>query len=90
MTDTKQTPKKKPSPEPSSAEYRAMDNQAVALLHEQPKVRIRAYQIPEDSSDEKLPDLTVAINGHVYQIKRGVTVEVPEEVANILSEAGHV
>lgn len=59
------------------------------LLDEQPKVRVRLYQVPEDSADEKLPPVPVAINGYVYQLERGVSLDVPESVANILSEAGH-
>lgn len=90
MSEDKTEAKKKAAKEPSAAEYRAMDNEAVQALNAMPKVKVRAYQVPADSSDEKLPDLTVAINGYVYQIKRGETVDVPEEVANILSEAGHV
>lgn len=86
MSETK---RKKTSPEPTAAEYNQMYRSTVEELNAMPKVKVRLYQVPKDSSDEKLPDQTVAINGHVYQIQRGETVEVPEEVANILSEAGH-
>jgi hypothetical protein len=90
LTETKDTSKKKRSVEPSSAQYAAMDSDTKAMLDAQEKVRIRAYQVPADSSDRPLPDLTVAINGYVYQIKRGEWVEVPQTVADILAESGHI
>ena len=51
------------------------------------KVRIR---LPMDKL--KLADVVVpvCINGYTYQIKRGEWVDVPEEVARILEEAGYM
>lgn len=57
-------------------------------LQSQPKRKIRLWQVPENSADNPLPDETVCINGYVYQIKRGETVEVPESVAVVLEQAG--
>ncbi len=59
-------------------------------LDKQPKTRVRLYQTPAGSSDEKLPPQPVAINGYVYLLERGVWHDVPEEVANILAESGHI
>jgi hypothetical protein len=59
-------------------------------LREQPKVKIRLYQVPPDSTDRPLPDEFVQINGHGYLIKRGVSVEVPEGVATVLEQAGRI
>lgn len=64
--------------------------QVKAELDKQPKVRVRLYQTPEGTSDEKLPPQSVAINGYAYLLERGVWHDVPEEVANILAEAGHI
>ena len=82
--------KKTTAPEPTAAEYQDQYRSTVEELNAQPKVRVRLYQVPKDSSDEPLPDQTVAVNGHVYQMQRGVSVEVPQTVADILEEAGHI
>ncbi len=66
------------------------EDQTKKLLDEQPKVRVRLYQVPADSSDEPLPTVPVSINGYVYQLERGVSHDVPETVADILQEAGHI
>ncbi|PZD95232.1 hypothetical protein DNH61_11775 [Paenibacillus sambharensis] len=67
-------------------------------LAEQPKRKIRIWMSQEErkrleSSQEagkkvEWPYEFVSINGHNYQIQRGVEVEVPESVAEILSDAG--
>ncbi len=75
---------------PTVADYKQMDTDTKEALDGQEKVRVRLYQVPKDSSDEQLPPLTVAINGYVYTLDRGVSVEVPETVAEILSEAGYI
>lgn len=61
-----------------------------ALLASQPKVRIRLYQVPEDSTDKPLPDEYVNINGHGYLIQRGVSVDVPQSVAEVLEQAKRI
>ena len=67
-----------------------MEAETKAMLDKQPTVRIRLYQVPADSSDEKLPPQPVSVNGYVYLLERGVSHDVPETVADILAEAGHI
>ena len=59
-----------------------------SILDEQEKIRIRLHQVPEDSTDRPLPDEHVHINGYSYHVKRGVEVEVPESVYEVLVQAG--
>lgn len=47
------------------------------------KVRIK---IPRGANGDN-EDITASLNGKVYQIKRGVEVEVPEGIAEILKNA---
>ena len=75
---------------PREAEYKKWEDETAKALAEQPKVRVRLFQNPADSSDKPLPDVTVAVNGHVYLLQRGHSLEVPETVADILAQAGHV
>lgn len=59
-----------------------------AQLELQPKVRIR-LQRKNPRIDPKNPEYEIVqINGHTFQIMKGVDVDVPQEVANILKEAG--
>lgn len=51
------------------------------------KVRIR---LPKDQLNKEDVVVPVCINGYTYQIKRGEWVDVPEEVARILEEAGYM
>jgi hypothetical protein len=85
MTETK--PKNKPLAEPLAGTVEAKTKN---LLNEQPKVRIRLYQVPKDSSDEQMDDVPVQVNGYVFMLQRGVSHDVPETVADILSESGHI
>jgi hypothetical protein len=82
--------KKQASREPSEGEYRRMEKDIKEVLDSQPTVRIRLSQTPEGSSDKPLPDETVAINGFVYWLPRGVRLDVPESVANVLEETGRL
>lgn len=66
------------------------DRETKRILDAQPKVKVRLFQVAKDSSDKHLPDVSVAINGYVYVIPRGVSVSVPESVAEVLEHAGHV
>jgi hypothetical protein len=55
------------------------------LLALQPKRKIKLRK----ELDPKAPNYeTVQINGYTYTIMKGVDVEVPEEVYNILDRAG--
>src|SRR4051794_15553094 len=67
------------------------DTQSIKeLLGRQPKYRIRIpYELGIDkrSNETALP---VTINGHRYDIQRGVYVTVPEEVYLVLVRAGKI
>lgn len=76
------------SGELSAAQIRESDQTIKELLAAQQKVPIRLYQVPPDSTDKKLPDEFVQINGHAYLIQRGVDVMVPEAVRDVLVQAG--
>lgn len=52
-----------------------------AKLATQPKVRII---IPKEKNDSEGAFETVQINGYTYQIKKGVYVEVPQQIADII------
>ncbi len=58
-----------------------------AVLAAQPKRTIRLYQEP---GARKLPEETVSVNGYNYVIQRGVEVEVPQTVYEILEQAGRL
>lgn len=59
-----------------------------AMLDAQPKKSIRL------KAGSKMPGLkepnyeTVCVNGYIYQIMKGVEVQVPQTVYDILDEAG--
>lgn len=56
-------------------------------LRETDKVKIK---IPVDKMNKQEDTVVVGINGFNYLIKKGETVEVPQEVARILEEAGAI
>ena len=66
-------------------------------LAKQKKVRVKLYLSTEEQQKLKAaeeagkkvqwPFETVNINGYTYQIQRGVEVEVPESVYEVLSQA---
>lgn len=56
-----------------------------ALLKKQEQVKIRLPQYENASPEE-----VVQINGYTYQIKRGVEVEVPLTVKEVLEQAGRL
>lgn len=67
-------------------------------LKNQEKVKIRLHLPPEQKQkleaameqgkEVQWPYQVVAINGYVYQIQLGKTVEVPKSVAEVLEQAG--
>ena len=59
--------------------------QAFGALSDQPKVKIRLPLIPGDTTNQPLE---VFLNGVPYFILRGATVEVPEDIAALLGNAG--
>ena len=52
-----------------------------------PKVKIR---IPIDKQNKDDLIVPVCVNGYIYQIERGKSVEVPETIADILENAGYL
>ena len=50
---------------------------------EKKTVKIRLYK----DNDKYRDDVTVIVNGRVYIVKRGIEVEVPELVAEVLENA---
>lgn len=70
----------------------------IELLNEQPKVKVKIFLAPderkkletakESGKNVEWPYEVVAINGHIYQIQRGMEVEVPQTVKEILEGAG--
>jgi hypothetical protein len=47
-------------------------------------------RIPYDTLNPNIHVEIVIINGRRFNIQKGVDVEVPEEVANILKQAGRI
>lgn len=80
--------KKTTTPEPSAAEIAKEEQDTKDALAAQPKRTIRLHQVPPDSTDRPLPDEYVHVNGYGYLIQRGVEVEVPETVYEVLVQAG--
>ncbi len=50
----------------------------------------RTVRLPRGEGLEQRPDEVVHVNGHMFQIQRGVDVEVPQTVYEILDEAGRL
>ena len=65
----------------------AEKKEVAPVKKQEEKVKIVIPKDPINKNDSFVP---VAINGYIYQIKRGETVEVPKEVARILKEAGYI
>jgi hypothetical protein len=57
-------------------------------LDRMPKRKVRLRKA--GPGETPLPDETVCLNGYIYQIQRGVEVEVPEAIYDILDEAGRI
>jgi hypothetical protein len=73
----------------TEAEMERESRDTGAALAEE-KESIKLYQTPQGSSDAPLSDEVVIINGYRYQIQRGVDVEVPKQVAQVLRDAGRL
>lgn len=58
-----------------------------AAYAKEKKVRIK---VPVDPLNKEDLSVTVQVNGYTFLIKRGETVDVPESIANILSEAKYI
>ena len=74
---------RKPIPAPQEQEECA--RRTGELLAEEPRVRIRLPSVGEEG--ESVP---VGVNGYFYRIRRGATVEVPQSVADLLTNAGYL
>lgn len=56
-------------------------------MKKQSKVKVI---IPMDGLNKQDDAIPVCVNGYTYLIKRGIAVEVPETVAQILEESGYL
>ena len=82
--------RKKEESTTTEAELAAVTPRTAQALAAQEKRRVKLYQVPKSSNDKPLPDETVCINGHIFQIQRGVEVEVPQSVYEVLEQAGRL
>jgi hypothetical protein len=57
-------------------------------LDREPKRKVRLRK--PGPGESQLGDETVCLNGYIYQIQRGVEVEVPQSIYDILDEAGRI
>jgi hypothetical protein len=71
-------------------EMQNVTNTTARVLGKQDKVSIKLYQVPESSTEPKLPDEEVTVNGYKYVIPRGINVDVPQTVKEILEQAGRL
>ena len=68
----------------------AMEGQGNITFHIEEKGKKVRIRLPKDKLNKEDVVVPVCINGYTYQIKRGEWVDVPEEVARILEEAGYM
>lgn len=71
----------------SDAELDKMSKESGEALKQSEKIKIK---IPIDKLNPEDLYVPVCISGYIYQIERGKSVEVPEAVSDILSEAGYI
>lgn len=57
------------------------------ILDKEPKKTIRLPLLKDRNATDSV---SVCINGYIYQVQRGVTVEVPAPVATLLEEGGYM
>lgn len=84
--------------EMNESQMEQITEDTAALLKKQKKVRVRLHLDSDTKNkleaqekagkDVAWPSHPVQINGYIYQIQLGKTVEVPQTVADILEEAG--
>ena len=89
LQEEKQKPEIKEEPKADEAKEKDLeglnDAQKTKIrLSKQPKVRII---IPKEKTESKGATLPVTINGYRLNIPKGVYVEVPEQVAQIVMES---
>ena len=78
---------KKESVMMTDAQMDAMSEDTGKKLRKSDKVRIKIPVDPLNKSDKVV---TVCINGHLYRINRGETVEVPAVVAEVLEQSDYI
>lgn len=71
----------------TDAQMDAMADNIGNNLRKSDKVRIKIPIDPMNKSDKVVP---VCINGHLYRINRGETVEVPVVVAEVLEQSEYI
>jgi hypothetical protein len=47
-------------------------------------------RLPKNKDDKGINYVPVCIDGHVWQVQRGVAVEVPQPVYDLLEKAGYL
>lgn len=82
----------------SESEMDQVTKSTAQLLSEQPKVKIKIYMSPEEKrklesakeggKNMEWPSEFVSVNGHNFLIQKGIEVEVPQTVKEILEDAG--
>ena len=77
----------KETPKYTDTQLDNMAKTAGVEVNKQDKVKIRIPIDPLNKHDLVVP---VIINGYMWKIEKGKSVEVPENVAEILSEAGYI
>ncbi len=88
VAEPEPTPEQKaPKKEQKPIDYKTKIQRIKDSLAKQPKVRII---IPKEKSETRGAFETVQINGYMLKIMKGVYVEVPQQVADILNESAQI
>ena len=74
---------------PDLTEKELIDN-SLKIKEQLDKMPKKHVRIPIDEKNKKDMFVPVTISGYTYQIQRGESVEVPEEVERILIEAKYI
>ncbi|MDL2215733.1 hypothetical protein LJB77_01485 [Ruminococcaceae bacterium OttesenSCG-928-N02] len=75
------------NPSLSDAQIDAAASAFGDTLAQQKKVRIKIPKDPINPADSFVP---VCVNGYIYQINRGESVDVPQTVAELLEEGKYI
>lgn len=67
-----------------------LDKMAEGMKKELAKMEKVKVRIPVDKHNKADLVVPVCINGYIFQIERGKSVEVPSEVARILEDSGYL
>lgn len=63
------------------------NNVKVDLQQNDPWKKKRSIAIPRLNGSREQPDIIASVNGRVFQIQRGTTVEVPEPIYEVLQRS---